>query len=55
VPQLARLGVARVSPGSGVASAAFAVMRKAAREALSAGTYASLAEEIPYGELNSLL
>lgn len=55
VPQLADLGVARVSLGSGVASAAYAVMRKAAREALTAGTYASMAEEIPYGELNSLL
>jgi 2-methylisocitrate lyase-like PEP mutase family enzyme len=55
VPQLARLGVARVSLGSGVASAAYAVIRKAAREALTSGTYASLTEEIPYGELNSLL
>ncbi|MFI6077079.1 isocitrate lyase/phosphoenolpyruvate mutase family protein [Actinoplanes sp. NPDC051343] len=55
VPQLARLGVARVSLGSGVASAAYAVVRKATRETLSAGTYASLTEEIPYGELNSLL
>lgn len=54
-PQLARLGVARVSRGSGVASAAYAVMRKAARVALSAGTYAALADEIPYSELNSLL
>jgi 2-methylisocitrate lyase-like PEP mutase family enzyme len=55
VPELARLGVARVSLGSGVASAAYAVMRKTARETLTAGTYASMAEEIPYGELNSLL
>jgi 2-methylisocitrate lyase-like PEP mutase family enzyme len=55
VPELARLGVARVSLGSGVASAAYAVMRKAAREALTTGTYASLAEEISYSELNSLL
>jgi hypothetical protein len=30
-------------------------MRKAVRETLAAGTYASIAEEIPYGELNSLL
>jgi 2-methylisocitrate lyase-like PEP mutase family enzyme len=55
VPQLADLGVARVSLGSGVASAAYAIMRKAVRETLAAGTYASIAEEIPYGELNSLL
>jgi 2-methylisocitrate lyase-like PEP mutase family enzyme len=55
VPELARLGVARVSLGSGVASAAYAVMRRAAHETLTAGTYASLSDEIPYGELNSLL
>jgi 2-methylisocitrate lyase-like PEP mutase family enzyme len=55
VPQLAGLGVARVSLGSGVASAAYAVMRKAARQALTGGTYASIADEIPYGEMNSLL
>jgi 2-methylisocitrate lyase-like PEP mutase family enzyme len=55
VPQLGRLGVARVSLGSGVASAAYAVMRKAAREALTAGTYDSSADGISYGEMNSLL
>jgi 2-methylisocitrate lyase-like PEP mutase family enzyme len=55
VRQLAELGVARVSLGSGVASAAYAVVRKAVQEALTAGTYASIAEAIPYGELNSLL
>lgn len=55
VPQLAGLGVARVSLGSGVASAAYAVMRKAAREALTAGTYDSSADGISYGEMNSLL
>jgi 2-methylisocitrate lyase-like PEP mutase family enzyme len=55
VPELARLGVARVSLGSGVAEAAYAVMRRVAREALTTGTYASLAESIGYDEMNSLL
>jgi 2-methylisocitrate lyase-like PEP mutase family enzyme len=55
VPELARLGVARVSLGAAVAEAAYAVMRRAAREALTTGTYASLADTIDYGELNSLL
>ena len=40
---------------SEVASAAYAVMRKAAREVLHDGTYGSLTEEIPYGEMNSLM
>jgi 2-methylisocitrate lyase-like PEP mutase family enzyme len=55
VAELAKLGVARVSLGSGVAEAAYAVMRRAVREALSSGTYASIADAIAYGDLNGLL
>ncbi|GAA2612955.1 isocitrate lyase/PEP mutase family protein [Paractinoplanes durhamensis] len=55
VAELAKVGVARVSLGSGVAEAAYAVMRKAVREALSEGTYTSIGEAIPYGDLNGLL
>jgi len=55
VPELARLGVARVSLGSGVAQAAYAVVRKATREALTAGTYGSTAGALDFGELNSLI
>jgi 2-methylisocitrate lyase-like PEP mutase family enzyme len=54
VAELAELGVARVSLGSGVAQAAYAVMRRAAREALGAGTYASIADAVDYGEMNAL-
>ncbi|MEU5642202.1 isocitrate lyase/PEP mutase family protein [Streptomyces milbemycinicus] len=55
VAELAALGVARVSVGSGIAQAAHAVVRRAARELLGAGTYESLAEGLDYGELNALL
>lgn len=55
VAELAALGVARVSIGSGISQAVHAVVRRAARELLSAGTYESLAEGLDYGELNALL
>ncbi|MEV0738405.1 isocitrate lyase/phosphoenolpyruvate mutase family protein [Streptomyces sp. NPDC050549] len=55
VAELAALGVARVSAGSGVALAAYAVVRRAARELLDTGTYDALAGGLGYGELNSLL
>ncbi|MFI5674108.1 isocitrate lyase/PEP mutase family protein [Streptomyces cellulosae] len=55
VAELAALGVARVSVGSGIAQAAHAVVRRAARELLDAGTYESLADGLDYGELNALL
>jgi 2-methylisocitrate lyase-like PEP mutase family enzyme len=55
VAELAALGVARVSLGSGVAQAAYALMRRAVREALTDGTYTSVGEAIEYGELNGLL
>ena len=55
VPDLAKLGVARVSLGSSVAQAAYAVARRAARELLADGTYSALADALDYGELNALL
>ena len=55
VAELAALGVARVSLGSGVAQAAYAVMRRAVREALTTGTYESVAGAIDYGDLNGLM
>ncbi|MFI1564876.1 isocitrate lyase/phosphoenolpyruvate mutase family protein [Streptomyces sp. NPDC020490] len=55
VAELAALGVARVSAGSSIAQAAYALARRAARELLGAGTYGSLADGMDYGELNSLL
>ena len=56
IPQLAESGVARVSVGSGLVRAALALVRRAAEELLSSGTYASFTEHtIAYAELNQLL
>lgn len=55
VAELASLGVARVSVGSGIAQAAHALVRRAARELLDAGTYDALADGLDYGELNALV
>jgi 2-methylisocitrate lyase-like PEP mutase family enzyme len=55
VAELAALGVARVSAGSSVALAAYAVVRRAARELLGTGTYGAQMGGLGYGELNSLL
>jgi 2-methylisocitrate lyase-like PEP mutase family enzyme len=55
VAELARLGVARVSLGSAVAQAAYGLVRRAAEEALTAGTYGSVADGYDYGGLNALL
>jgi 2-methylisocitrate lyase-like PEP mutase family enzyme len=56
VEELAKLGVARVSLGSGPARAALAVARSIARELLHHGTFKTVTESaIPYAELNHLL
>lgn len=54
VAELAALGVARISAGSGLAEAAQALVRRAARELLEEGTYGFLADGYAYGELNAL-
>ncbi|WP_432028635.1 isocitrate lyase/PEP mutase family protein [Streptomyces sp. 1222.5] len=54
VAELAALGVARISAGSGLAEAAHALVRRAARELLEEGTYGFLAGGYAYGELNAL-
>ncbi|WP_333764125.1 isocitrate lyase/PEP mutase family protein [Streptomyces sp. IBSBF 2390] len=54
VAELAALGVARISAGSGLAEAAHALVRRAARELLEEGTHGFLAGGHPYGELNAL-
>lgn len=53
--ELAALGVARVSVGSGVAEAAYALVRRAARELLGPGTYDAQTGGLAYGELNELM
>jgi 2-methylisocitrate lyase-like PEP mutase family enzyme len=55
VSELARLGVIRVSLGSSVAEAAYAVAARAARELLAEGTYTSLSGALDYATLNALL
>ncbi|MFF4366271.1 isocitrate lyase/phosphoenolpyruvate mutase family protein [Streptomyces sp. NPDC001594] len=55
VAALGALGAARVSLGSWMAEAAYAVARRATEELLAGGTYGSLDGSLPYGELNALL
>ncbi|MCX5194617.1 isocitrate lyase/phosphoenolpyruvate mutase family protein [Streptomyces sp. NBC_00249] len=55
VAEFGALGVSRVSLGSWVAEAAYALVRRATEELLSGGTYGALADSLPYGELNGLL
>lgn len=54
VAALASLGVARVSLGSGIAQAAYAVAQRAARELLVQGASESVGDALKYGELNGL-
>jgi len=56
VPELERLGVARLSLGSAPARAALATFRRIAREVLDHGTYDSMNDEtFPYDEMQRLL
>jgi 2-methylisocitrate lyase-like PEP mutase family enzyme len=55
VPELAALGVARISVGTAIAQAAYGLAATAARELLGAGTYGSVEAGLGYGELNDLL
>jgi 2-methylisocitrate lyase-like PEP mutase family enzyme len=53
VAELAAAGVARISLGSAIAQAAYAVAARAATEMLTAGTYDSCAGGIAYDTMNS--
>lgn len=55
IGEIAATGVRRISVGTAISEAAYAVARRAARELLSLGGYGSLADAVPYGELNALL
>jgi 2-methylisocitrate lyase-like PEP mutase family enzyme len=55
VAELAKLGVARVSAGSGIAQAAYAVAARSAKEMLTEGTYDTQRTDLDYGTLNALL
>lgn len=55
IPELGKLGVKRVSFGSGPMRAAMGLLRKIAAEATSKGTYSAMTElAVPYDELNAL-
>lgn len=54
VAELERLGVRRVSVGSGPARAAYAAARRVARELLASGTFESLRDAVPYAEMQQL-
>lgn len=53
--ELAGLGVARISLGSSIAEAAYAVVRRSAKELLAAGSYTALADALDYADVNTLL
>jgi 2-methylisocitrate lyase-like PEP mutase family enzyme len=56
ISELARLGVARVSLGSGPMRASLAVVRDIARQLKTAGTYASFTDRaVGYDDLNDLM
>ncbi|MFG2909648.1 isocitrate lyase/phosphoenolpyruvate mutase family protein [Kitasatospora sp. NPDC048286] len=54
VAELAKLGVARISLGPGLAEVAYAAVRRAAEEVYRSGTFTVLAEGLSYPELNRL-
>ena len=55
LPELEKLGVARVSLGSGPMRATLGLVRRIAKELKSSGTYGALEGAVPYGEMNSLM
>jgi 2-methylisocitrate lyase-like PEP mutase family enzyme len=55
IPELAALGVARVSVGSGPMRATLGLLRRIAEELKSAGTYTDMEGAIHYSEVNRLL
>ncbi|MGH9504900.1 MAG: isocitrate lyase/PEP mutase family protein [Terriglobales bacterium] len=55
VPELQKLGVARISLGSGPMRATLGLLLRIAEELKSAGSYANLEGAIPYAELNRLM
>jgi 2-methylisocitrate lyase-like PEP mutase family enzyme len=55
VPELQRLGVARVSLGSSAMRATLGLLRQVAQELKGTGTYASLDGAIPFADVNSMM
>ena len=55
IPELAKLGVARVSVGSGPMRATLGLLRRVAEELRGAGTYEALDGAVSYAEANKLM
>jgi 2-methylisocitrate lyase-like PEP mutase family enzyme len=55
IPELAKLGVARVSVGSGPMRATLGLLRRIAEELKTTGTYESLDGAVPYADVNTML
>jgi 2-methylisocitrate lyase-like PEP mutase family enzyme len=55
IPELSRLGVARVSLGSGTMRAAMGHLRRIAEELKSAGTYSKLEDAPTHAEMNRMM
>jgi 2-methylisocitrate lyase-like PEP mutase family enzyme len=53
VAELAAAGAVRISLGSGIAQAAYAVAARATTEMLTSGTYNSVADAVDYGTMNA--
>ena len=55
VPELKKLGVARVSLGSGPMRATLGLLRKMAEELKATGTYSEMENAVQYAEVNKIL
>jgi 2-methylisocitrate lyase-like PEP mutase family enzyme len=55
IAELGKLGVARASLGAAVAESVYDLVRRAAQELYTQGSYATVTSAIPYPELNALL
>jgi len=55
IPELEKLGVARVSVGSGPVRATLGLLRQLAEELKTSGTYTAMAKSVPHAEVNKLL
>jgi 2-methylisocitrate lyase-like PEP mutase family enzyme len=54
VPQLAALGVRRISVGSGLARVAWGAVARAVAELAEHGTFGGFAQSIPFAEINAI-
>jgi 2-methylisocitrate lyase-like PEP mutase family enzyme len=55
IPELEKLGVSRVSLGSGPMRVTLGLLRRVAEELRTSGTYSAMEGAVPYAEVNKLL